>query len=222
MPRRRKPPRSGAIAELPPLRIAGQIAALQGIYYATALVLMLFMSLVAGTGFNLDLVFGWGALRGDTTMGWLVGFVWLCCAGAIGLYADSPLRNSVVALVALIARSKLIPDFALTLHFVHLVVVYFYTGLLPRYGMWWMTMIVSCAGTVALGIWGCRWRELQPIMFGGAGRSTNEQGAAENGHAAGGEVTGDEEMGFSRGRGRGRGRDGAGEYEMVGLKPEER
>ncbi|KAI1868054.1 uncharacterized protein JN550_006542 [Neoarthrinium moseri] len=201
MPRRRKPPRSGAIAELPPLRIAGQIAALQGIYYATALVLMLFMSLVAGTGFNLDLVFGWGALRGDTTMGWLVG---------------------VVALVALIARSKLIPDFALTLHFVHLVVVYFYTGLLPRYGMWWMTMLVSCAGTVALGIWGCRWRELQPIMFGGAGRSTNEQGAAENGHAAGGEVTGDEEMGFSRGRGRGRGRDGAGEYEMVGLKPEER
>lgn len=83
MARRRKPPRSGAIAELPPLRIAGQIAALQGIYYATALVLMLFMSLVSGIGFSLDLVFGWSALRGDTTQGWLVGFVWLCCAGAV-------------------------------------------------------------------------------------------------------------------------------------------
>lgn len=83
MVRRRKPPRSGAITELPPLRIAGQIAALQGIYYAAALILMLFMSLVAGTGFSLDLVFGWGALRGDTAQGWLVGFVWLCCAGAV-------------------------------------------------------------------------------------------------------------------------------------------
>jgi hypothetical protein len=29
-------------------------------------------------------------------------------------------------------------------------------------------------------------------------------------------------MGFSRGRGRGRGRDSAGDYEMVGLKPEDR
>jgi hypothetical protein len=29
---------------------------------------------------------------------------------------------------------------------------------------------------------------------------------------------GDEEQGYGRGRGRGRGRDGAGEYEMVGMK----
>jgi protein SYS1 len=83
MPRRRKPPRPGAIAELPPLRIAGQIAAMQSVYYAAALILMLFVSLVAGTSFSLDLVFGWSALRGDTTQGWLVGFVWLCCAGAV-------------------------------------------------------------------------------------------------------------------------------------------
>lgn len=81
MARRRRPPRSGAITELPPLRILAQIAALQGIYYAAALVLMLFTTLVAGSRFNLDLVFGWGSLRGDTTQGWLMGFVWLCCAG---------------------------------------------------------------------------------------------------------------------------------------------
>ncbi|KAK9421229.1 putative Protein SYS1 [Seiridium unicorne] len=212
MARRRKPPRSGAITELPPLRIAGQIAALQGIYYAAALILMLFMSLVSGTGFSLDLVFGWSALRGDTTQGWLAGFVWLCCAGAV-----------IIALVALIARSKLIPDFALTLHFIHLLVVYFYTGSLPRFAMWWVTMGASSAATVALGIYGCRWRELRPISFGGTARTNNEQGSStENGHAEGGDDVGDEEMGFSRGRGRGRGRDGAGEYEMVGLKPENR
>ncbi|KAI0127997.1 integral membrane protein [Xylariales sp. AK1849] len=211
MPRRRKPPRPGAIAELPPLRILGQMAALQGVYYATALILMLFMSLVAGTGFSLDLVFGWSALRGDTTQGWLVGFVWFCCAGAV-----------VVALVTLISRSKLVPDFALSLHFIHLLVVYLYTGFLPRFAMWWLIMAVSSAATVSLGMWGCQWRELRPITFGGGGRSNNEQGAApQNDHAEEGSGAGDEEMGFSRGRGRGRGRDGVGDYEMVGIRPNE-
>ncbi len=87
MPRRRRPPRPGAIAELPPLRILGQIAALQGIYYAVALVLMLFTSLVMGLQFSLDFVFGWASLRGDNTQGWLIGFVWLCCAGAEYVFA---------------------------------------------------------------------------------------------------------------------------------------
>lgn len=89
MARRRRPPRSGAIAELPPLRILAQIAALQGIYYAAALVLMFFTTLVAGTRFSLDLVFGWASLRGDTTQGWLIGFVWLCCAGVTYVLFDS-------------------------------------------------------------------------------------------------------------------------------------
>ncbi|KAI0487002.1 integral membrane protein S linking to the trans Golgi network-domain-containing protein [Xylaria cf. heliscus] len=203
MPRRRRPPRSGAIAELPPLRILSQIAALQGIYYSVALVLMLFMSLVMGLQFNLDLVFGWASLRGDITQGWLIGFVWLCCAGAV-----------VVALVVLISRSKLVLDFSLTLHFIHLIIVSLYTGFIPRNAAWWITMLVSGTIMVAGGTYGCRWRELRPITFGGGGRSTNGEssnGSLENGGGSGGH--GDEEMGFSRGRGRGRG-----EYEMVSIK----
>ncbi|RYP73995.1 hypothetical protein DL771_003306 [Monosporascus sp. 5C6A] len=216
MARRRRPPRSGAIAELPPLRILGQIAALQGIYYAAALVLMLFTTLVAGSQFTLDLVFGWSSLRGDTTQGWLVGFVWLCCAAAV-----------IVAMVALISRSKLVLDFALTLHFIHLLVVTLYTGFLPRNAMWWATMAASSALTVAGGTYGCRWRELRPINFGGGGGRGTDEGASatdpsalENGTAGRSEDGDDEEVGFSRGRGRGRGRDGGGggEYEMVGLK----
>ncbi|KAI1187499.1 integral membrane protein S linking to the trans Golgi network-domain-containing protein [Nemania serpens] len=209
MARRRRPPRSGAIAELPPLRILGQIAALQGIYYSVALVLMLFTSLVMGLQFNLDLVFGWASLRGDNTQGWLIAFVWLCCAGAV-----------VVASVVLISRSKLILDFSLTLHFIHLLVVFLYTGFLPRNVTWWITMLVSGIITVVGGTYGCRWRELRPITFGTGGRSAgndvNRTGSLEGGDGSGDH--GDEEMGFSRGRGRGRGRDGAGEYEMVGMK----
>jgi hypothetical protein len=83
MARRRRPPRPGALAELPPLKILSQIAALQALYYAVALVLMLFTVLVAGTKFSLDLIFGWDAVRGDTTQGWLMGFIWILDGGLL-------------------------------------------------------------------------------------------------------------------------------------------
>jgi hypothetical protein len=83
MARRRRPPRPGALAELPPLKLLSQIAALQGLYYAGALVLMLFTALVAGTKFSLDLVFGWETVRGDTTQGWLMGFIWVLNGGLL-------------------------------------------------------------------------------------------------------------------------------------------
>jgi hypothetical protein len=83
MPRRRRPPRAGALTELPPLRIAGQIALLQTLYYAAALLLMVFTALVAGTGFTLDLVLGWEQVRGDNTQGWLVALVWMLDGGLV-------------------------------------------------------------------------------------------------------------------------------------------
>jgi hypothetical protein len=81
MARRRRPPRPGALAELPPLKIISQIAALQGLYYGAALILMLFTVLVAGQKFTMNLVFGWDAVRGDTTQGWLIGFIWVLNGG---------------------------------------------------------------------------------------------------------------------------------------------
>lgn len=88
-------------------------------------------------------------------------------------------------------------------------------------------MIGSAALTVALGMWGCQYRELQPVFFGGGrilgSRSTpaaasNNQIAAEEGEA-GLDADGDDGAGFPRGRGgRGRGKDGAGEYEMAEMK----
>jgi hypothetical protein len=107
MPRRRRPPRSGALSELQPLRILGQIATLQALYYAGALFLMLFNALVAGTPFSLDLVLGWKAVRGDTTQGWLMGFIWVLDGGLLMLVSKPPLfllptqRNPAAQLVSL-------------------------------------------------------------------------------------------------------------------------
>lgn len=68
----------------------------------------------------------------------------------------------------------------------------------------------------SLGVWSCQYRELRPINFGGSSTTQASDNAASSNEAG----TGDEEHGFGRGRGRGRGRDGAGEYEMVAMKPE--
>lgn len=127
---------------------------------------------------------------------------------------------SVAAMVFLISRSKLILDFAITLHIIHLLIVTLSTGLLPRTAFWWGTMIASCAVTFLGGTYGCRWRELRPINFGGRSTANTNGGAGGSGDAEsmGEDGQSDAEMGFSRGRGRGRGRDGGGEYEMVGIK----
>lgn len=130
-------------------------------------------------------------------------------------------------MVILIMRSKLVLDFALSLHAIHLVFVVLYTRQIPRHAMWWACMAASSALAVFLGTWGCRYRELKPISFGGGGGASSTvggigEGSSSNGGGAGtGDgpgAEGDEEEGFSRGRGRGRGRDGGGEYEMVAMK----
>ncbi|KAK3376767.1 integral membrane protein S linking to the trans Golgi network-domain-containing protein [Lasiosphaeria ovina] len=207
MARRRRPPRSGALTELPPLKILSQIAALQGLYYAAAMVLMFFNTLVAGTRFSADLVFGWAAVRGDSAQGWLMGFIWILNGGLL----------MAIAIVLLVGRSKLVLDFALSLHAVHLVIVTLYTGQLPRHTAWWLAMIAASAVSVGLATWGCRHRELKPISFGGNSANAAAGGSNEGGLGVGDDNTGDEEQGFSRGRGRGRGRDGAGDYEMADL-----
>ncbi|KJK86350.1 hypothetical protein H633G_09794, partial [Metarhizium anisopliae BRIP 53284] len=141
MARRRKPPRAGALSELQPLKIATQIATLQALYYTAAGILMLFTALVAGMSFSVDMILGWDAVRGDTTQGWLLSFIWLIDGGLC----------MAVAIVVLIARSKLVPDFALTIHLLHLVFTTLYARSLPRHSMWWMTMMASAAVAVALG-----------------------------------------------------------------------
>ncbi|KAL6870413.1 integral Golgi membrane transport protein [Trichoderma novae-zelandiae] len=211
MARRRRPPRAGALTELQPLKIAAQIATLQALYYFAALVLLLFTTLVAGMPFSFDLILTWDRVRGDTTQGWLIAFIWLLNGG----FCMS------VAIVILIARSKLVPDFALTIHFLHLLLTSLYTRSLPRNSMWWLTMAASSAAAVGLGMWGCRYRELQPVFFLG-GRilgSGTSGGSSNRGAAAGaGAVARDEGSlppDLEDGTG---GSSSAGEYEMSRMK----
>ncbi len=112
--------------------------------------------------------------------------------------------SSVVFILYFIARSKLVLDFALTVHFVHLVVTSFYTHAIPANLFWWALQVCSATIMTSLGVWACQWRELRPINFGSKTNTTQQT------HA-------DDGVGEQRGRGRARGRDGAGEYEMVSM-----
>ncbi|KAL8729160.1 MAG: hypothetical protein Q9166_004899 [cf. Caloplaca sp. 2 TL-2023] len=187
---RRHPRRPGALQTLSPLRILTQILLLQSLHYASATTLILFTALAAGKPFSIDLVLSWRSLRGDTTVGWTLGLCWVM----------------VIFLLLLIARSKLVLDFALSLHFIHLVVTSLYTKALPTNWLWWALQAVSAGVMVGGGLWACRWRELRPIEFGGGSQN---KGKGRDG---------DEGVGYNVGRGKGRGRDGGGEYEMVGIK----
>lgn len=99
--------------------------------------------------------------------------------------------------------------------------------------MWWLTMAASSAGAVGLATWGCRYRELQPVFFGGRILGAGDGGASSAARAsspppgsireadleAGHGPDGDGDTGFVHGgRGKGRGKDGQGEYEMVQMK----
>lgn len=77
MPRRRRPPRPGALTELSPLRILTQILALQTCYYVVALLLILFTTIAAGQKPGIGLLFDWHNLRGDVTTGWTLGLCWM-------------------------------------------------------------------------------------------------------------------------------------------------
>ncbi|CAD6504893.1 BgTH12-00394 [Blumeria graminis f. sp. triticale] len=166
MARRRRPPRAGALNELPPRKILTQIIALQLIYYSSAFALILFSALVAGEHFSLDLILDWQNLRGDTTVGWMLSMVWML--------------NSIVGVVAilvLIHRSKFVLDFSLTLHAIHFLTVSFYTRSLPRNALWWALQTASAAMMTVLGMWSCQRRELKPISFG---RDQSITGTAHN------------------------------------------
>ena len=82
--------------------------------------------------------------------------------------------SSVIPLLLLVSRSKLVPDFALTIHFIHLIVTSFYAKSIPTNLLWWLLQAVSATLLVMLGIWACRYRELQPISFGGTSNANKQ------------------------------------------------
>lgn len=112
--------------------------------------------------------------------------------------------DSAIFIFLFIERSKLVLDFAITVHFIHLIITSFYSHAIPSNLFWWALQTCSAIIMTSLGVWTCQWRELRPINFGSKAPAATLPAV-------------DDGAGEARGRGRGRGRDGAGEYEMVAM-----
>lgn len=130
--------------------------------------------------------------------------------------------SSVIFLLVLVARSKLVPDFALTIHFVHLLVTSFYTRSFPSNYLWWALQIASAGLMITLGVWTCQWRELQPMAFGGSG-NTAGKGASSSRGGASGQSRGGDGVGAAIRNMLGRTPDvERGDYEMLEIEERER
>lgn len=116
---------------------------------------------------------------------------------------------SVIFLLLFVSRSKLVPDFALTIHFIHLVATILYTHSLPTNLLWWGLQCASASLMTFGGMWACQHRELKPIAFGGLGGSSQTESSSQQ--ASDGQA----ESSFGRGRGRERSLQ---EYEMDEMK----
>jgi protein SYS1 len=159
----------------------------------------------------------------------VVGFAFCVCASLLfSLRYEKPSRElllltrtslffRVIVLLLLISRSKLVPDFALTLHFLHLLTTSIYTRRLPTNLLWWLLQAGSAGVMISLGVWACRYRELRPISFG-MGGAANAGAETRKEDGSQGEPKMEEHV--RGGRGRGRNRDEGPSYEMVAVKEE--
>ena len=148
-----------------------QILLLQACYYTGISTLLLFTALSVGTPFAVEQLLDWRTIRGDTAMGWTIG---------VGVWGMGGSLAGTVALVVVVARSKLVLDFVLTLHALHWALTAAYTRALPRNVLWWALQVGSVAVMAVGGVWSCRWRELRPMSFGSAaGKELSAQGRGE-------------------------------------------
>ncbi|KAI7863721.1 integral membrane protein S linking to the trans Golgi network-domain-containing protein, partial [Spinellus fusiger] len=94
------------------------------------------------------------AIRIDTVSGWTLALVW--CIHAV---------LAIPVLVLVLQRAKLVLDFVVTMHGLHLVIVFMYRHTLPTSGLWWLLQIIHCLIMTLGGEWACMQQEMKPIFI---------------------------------------------------------
>ncbi|CCJ29862.1 unnamed protein product [Pneumocystis jirovecii] len=100
---------------------------------------------------SLDYIFDFHKISLDNTESLVAGLIWDI--------------NSISG------RTKQVLDFTLTMHFIHFIIVFFYSGHFPSNTYWWVVQMISCVFMCLGGEWMCMQRELKPITFGSGWQS---------------------------------------------------
>ncbi|QSL64442.1 hypothetical protein MERGE_001743 [Pneumocystis wakefieldiae] len=132
-----------------------QIIAFQSLFYLSQTVLIQFMLYVLEKPVSLDYIFDHHKITLDNNESVVTGLVW-----------DINSIFGVLIIFFVVRRSKQVLDFTLTMHFIHLIIVFLYSGSLPTNTYWWVVQIISCVFICLGGEWICMQRELKPIFFG--------------------------------------------------------
>ncbi|CAG8645908.1 550_t:CDS:2 [Ambispora leptoticha] len=157
-----------------PLLIIPQIIALQALYYTSISVIVLFTLLITGNDITLDHLLDYREFRGDTVLGWTLGFAWISNS-VVGIYL----------LLRVVQRAKLVLDFTVTLHFFHLIITSYYSGHIPTTFVWWAINVTTCCIMIFGGELYCMRKEMEPIMLGG-GSGGDGEGVTNGGGGGGG------------------------------------
>lgn len=141
---------------LSPSKIGLQIVLLQIFYYTTATILFYCWAKLAGYDLEIkDWLFSWKNIEFTNACGLSLSLLWLL---------DSLI--CVFFLTVIVGRSKLAWDFAITIHAINFIVVFFYTWEFPTFS-WFFLQILSSLILIFLGTWTTRWRELRDTFFEG-------------------------------------------------------
>ena len=134
-------------------RLASQILLLQVFYYCTAMVMFAVTAILLGWDSGVSLVFSWKEITLENSVGLTLILLW---------FLNS--LFSVAFITFIIGRSKAVWDYALTIHFIHLLIVYACNGL-PRNAYWWLLQFFSMILMIVLGTYTTRWIELRDTFF---------------------------------------------------------
>lgn len=137
-----------------PSKLIFQIIVLQCFYYLSALVIFYLIASLNGYDFLFSWIFLWEIVTLDNAMGLILFALWLF---------DSLL--CVLFVTIIVGRSKLAWDFAVTVHVINFLVVFFYTGKFPTSTLWWCLQVLSAVLLVTLSTYLTRWKELRTTFF---------------------------------------------------------
>ncbi|KTW29070.1 uncharacterized protein T551_02344 [Pneumocystis jirovecii RU7] len=149
-----------------PILIMSQIVAVQSLFYLSETALVLFLFVISRKQVSLDYIFDFHKISLDNTESLVAGLIW-----DINSISGTDFQYSILILFFVIRRTKQVLDFTLTMHFIHFIIVFFYSGHFPSNTYWWVVQMISCVFMCLGGEWMCMQRELKPITFGSGWQS---------------------------------------------------
>lgn len=135
-------------------KLSFQILILQILYYFTAFIIFFITSILLGWNEStLKLIFSWEEISLENSFGLTLILLWLINS-----------LISVLIITLIISRSKLVWDFALTIHLLNLIIISLINGF-PWNFYWWILELITVVLVIILGTYTTRWIELRDTFF---------------------------------------------------------